>query len=311
MYWNIIKDNFKNIIDDNEYYSKKLDFISNYNNNILLYGSYGFPMDLYIDEIIKKKFNIDIIYKTENIWNKSVIYNYNKHFLEIDMMNPNINKDFNNIYKFISNIIKTKHVVNNKHFIIIKHIDLLKNNYYDFRIILERYSNNVSFLCTTHNTSCIEIPIKSRFTTILIKNFTFEDIIAIYSKYLKISINKYLIEDKTTNLVKTLFISEVEKYNNSLVTKQYCTLNYPPLYDFIKEFNKRKDNLENIREFSYKCFQYNITISHIVQDILKIVPNKQKFEIIKIGAEIDYSLCKTNKGREPIYIERLLCQILL
>jgi hypothetical protein len=34
-------------------------------------------------------------------------------------------------------------------------------------------------------------------------------------------------------------------------------------------------------------------------------------EIISIGADIDYILTISNKGREPIFIESLLCQILI
>ena len=34
-------------------------------------------------------------------------------------------------------------------------------------------------------------------------------------------------------------------------------------------------------------------------------------EIIKIGAEIDYLLSQTNKCKEPIYIEQLLCKLLI
>ncbi len=309
MYWNIIKDNFINILQENEYYYKYLNFLENYNNNILLYGSYGFPIDLFIDEILKKKFNLKYINKKEINIPKSIIYYYNNYFIEIDLLNPYMD-NIKNIYEFILNIIKTKNIYTDKHLIIIKHIDLLKFNYYDFRIILERFSNNVYFICTTHKLSVIELPIKSRFINIRMKNFTHSEIIDIYNKYLHININQYLLENKSTNLIKSLFISEIEKDNE--ITNEFCNLYYPPLYDFIKKFDKKKNNLENIREFIYKLFQFNISISELVQDLLYIYSNnKLKLEIVKIGTEIDILLSKTNKGREPIYIENLLCQILL
>jgi hypothetical protein len=34
-------------------------------------------------------------------------------------------------------------------------------------------------------------------------------------------------------------------------------------------------------------------------------------EIVKIGVEVEYMLAQTNKCREPIYIENLLCQLLI
>ena len=34
-------------------------------------------------------------------------------------------------------------------------------------------------------------------------------------------------------------------------------------------------------------------------------------EIVKIGEEVEYMLSQTNKCREPIYIENLLCKLLI
>jgi hypothetical protein len=45
-------------------------------------------------------------------------------------------------------------------------------------------------------------------------------------------------------------------------------------------------------------------------DLIKIY-KKRSIEIIKIASEIDYLLTISNKGREPIYIENFLCQVLL
>ena len=39
--------------------------------------------------------------------------------------------------------------------------------------------------------------------------------------------------------------------------------------------------------------------------------NLLKIEIVKIGVEVQYMLAQTNKCREPIYIENLLCQLLI
>ena len=45
-----------NLIRVYEYYKNIYEFISNNDTNILLYGIYGFPTDLFIEEIIKFKF---------------------------------------------------------------------------------------------------------------------------------------------------------------------------------------------------------------------------------------------------------------
>ena len=53
-YFQKIEDNFYNIIKNNDYLYYNFNFIINYDFNILLYSKYGFPLDLLIDEIIKK-----------------------------------------------------------------------------------------------------------------------------------------------------------------------------------------------------------------------------------------------------------------
>jgi hypothetical protein len=309
-YWSIFKNNFLKIIEsgDFEYYNNMLKTISNYDINILLYSTFGFPLELFIDEIIKKKFDIKVIYRNEHIWEKNIIYNENQYFLEIDLMNPNMNKDFNNINKFILYIIKSKNIVNNnKHFIIIKNIDFLDNYFYAFRILLERYSSNVYFLCSTYKISKIESPIKSRFILFRFPLFTQQEIKKICSN-LNIPLNHYLIDNKTRNIINAIFIAEVERNEPHLINYQFCNYNFPPLFDFI---NENDYTIENIRNLSYKCCQYNINISQITLDLLKMKSKKNKLELISNAANIDHILTKTNKGREPIHIEALLADFFI
>jgi hypothetical protein len=62
----------------------------------------------------------------------------------------------------------------------------------------------------------------------------------------------------------------------------------------------------------YGTYYLNIRYSY-EYDIENIenIKNKLKFEIIKIGLDIDYLLSQTNKCKEPLYIENLLCQLLI
>jgi hypothetical protein len=359
--WNIIRSNFKSIINDIPLYKTLYKYISIQSLNTLLYGAYGFPTDLLIDEIIKEKFGLVNIYRTECIWNKNIVYNENQYFFEIDLMNPNMPKDYSFLTELILHIIKSKNIlVGYKHFIILKHIDLLHVEFFTFRILLERFTENAYFLCTTHKISKIEAPIRSRFYCIRVPLFEHTDIIKIFNKYLKIKLNKYLIENKSRDFIKAIFFAEVEKNEPNLLTYEFCNYNFPLLYDFMNNFSKKTSNLEDIRQFSYKCCQYNISIKDLTIDLLnhksspkniitqlndteelieksiedtldtlnidinkksksKKIKNsttlsketKYKIEIIKKAADIDHKLSLTNKGREPLYIECLLCQVLL
>lgn len=308
IYYDIFKNNFKNILEEHIYYKDIIYKLKNYNNNVLLYSVIGYPLDLLIDEIIKLKFNINIIYKNECIWNKNVVYIENQNFFEIDLSNPNLSKNYSLITELILHIIKSKNIINKKHFIIIKNIDLLDNYFFAFRILLEKYSNNVYFLCTTYKISKIENPIKSRFILYRIPLFKNEEIINIFEK-LNIKLNKYLIENKSRNIINCLFISQIEENEPHLLNYEFCNYNYPPLYNYIKN---KKYTLEDIRILSYKCCQYNISILDLTLDLLlNCNNNKKKILLIKNASKIDNLLCLTNKGREPIYIENLLCHFLL
>jgi hypothetical protein len=338
--WNKLEEAFPNIINDNKRYKLILENILLSSNNKLLYTPIGFPIDIFLNRLLIIIFNIkDPFNKTENIWEKSIIYIENQHYIEIDLMNPENIKNIEKITSFLLHIITSKNVKMKKHYIVIKHIDLLSSLFCDFRIILEKYSHNVVFICTTHFITKLETPIKSRFSTFRIPLFTFDEIQNIFNNYLKISMNDYLLEIKTRDIIKALFISEIERHPSSLeiLTKEFVEFNFPPFVDFIKNYNKNKNNLYDIRSLSYKCCQYNVSILQIIQDFINlvdygtyylnircrhiydinninnmdIIKNNLKFEIIKIGLDIDYLLSQTNKCKEPLYIENLLCQLLI
>jgi hypothetical protein len=306
--WIKFKNKFKEIINEIDEFKILFDTYKTIEYNLLLFSYKGFPLDLFIDELLKTKFNIKNLYKNELIWNKTIIYYENQYFLEIDLNNPNISNDYSFITDMILFIIKNRPLISNKHLIIIKNIDKLEEYAYAFRIIIEKYYNNVYFICTTNKISKIESPIKSRFSLIRMRLFTINEIQMIFNKYLE-------CEYKTTdnrNIIFNIFLAQVNINEPHLITKEFCEYNYP----LIKNFMNSKYDLNDIRQLSYKLSQYNLSIQDIILDLIKIYKemnyNNEKIkEIIDIGADIDYILTISNKGREPIFIENLLCQILI
>uniref|UniRef100_A0A6C0IB71 Uncharacterized protein n=1 Tax=viral metagenome TaxID=1070528 RepID=A0A6C0IB71_9ZZZZ len=338
--WDKLEEVFPHIINTNKRYKLILDNILLSSNNKLLYTPIGFPIDIYLNTLLIKIFDIKAPFnKTEHTWDKSITYIENQYYIDIDLMNPENIKNIEKITSYLLHIIGSKNVKMKKHYIVIKHIDLLSELFCDFRIILEKYSHNVVFICTTHYITKLETPIKSRFSTFRVPLFTFEEIQDIFCNHLNISMNDYLLETKTRNLVKAIFISDIERHPSSyeILTKDFVEFNFPPFVEFIKNYNKNKNNLDDIRGLSYKCCQYNVSILQIIQDFIKLVDygtyylnircshiqqyphhifddtmkNDLKNEIIKIGMDIDYLLSQTNKCKEPLYIENLLCQLLL
>jgi hypothetical protein len=326
--WDKLEEVFPDIVRGNENYRLILENILLSSNNKLLYTPIGFPIDTFLNLLLMRLCDIQAPFnKTAHIWEKTINYVENQYYIEIDLMNPDNMKNIEKITSFLLHIISSKNVKMKKHLIVIKHIDLLSSLYCDFRIILEKYSHNVVFVCITHFITRIEAPIKSRFSRFRIPLFTFNEICDIFTNNLDISINDYLLETKTRNIIKAIFIAELERQPvcAEILTKEFVELNYPPFVEFIRTYNKNKNNLEEIRGLSYKCCQYNISIQQITQDFVRLVDydncysnirtatpkNDLKCEIIKIGTSIDYLLSQTNKCKEPLYIENMLCQLLL
>ena len=304
--WNKFNDNFREIIANIDDYNKILNFSINYSYNLLFYSCIGFPFDLFIDEIIKTKFGISQIYRKEVIWNKSIIYNENQYFFEIDLDNPNMNKKFKDLTEMLLFIIKSRNINNKKHLIIIKNIDKLNEYFFSFRIILERYYNNCYFICTTNQISKIENPIKSRFSLIRFRLFTNNEIQSIFTNFLKVPLNPWLIKNNCRNIFFSIFIGQVELNEPHLISEDFCNLNYPPLKDFLKS----KYNLNDIRQLSYKYSQYNLNIKDLVMDLLYINKHKKNL-IIENAVLLELLLIQSNRGREPIYLETLLNQLLI
>ncbi len=312
--WEKFNFNFSRIMNDIDEYKKIIDFASSpsYQFNLLFYACKGFPFDLFIDEIIKRKFNIKNLYKTEHTWNKTIIYNENQYFIEIDLDNPNMcSKKFHQITEMLLSIIKTKTVDNKKHLIIIKNIDKLDECFYSFRILLEKYSNNCYFFCSTTRINKIENPIKSRFSMFRLRLFTLNEIHMIFDKYLEFKLNPNFISNvyKNRDIIFAIFVAQTEMNEPLLVTPEFCLFNYPPIKTLV--LNKKKSlSLNDIRQLSYKYCQYNYKICDIMHDLFLLFKNKRTF-ILNIGIHIEILLNQSNKGREPIFIEALLCQVLI
>jgi hypothetical protein len=298
--WIKFKNNFTKIINNFHEYNLILKSYSKYEHNLLFYSYIGFPIDLIIDELLKIKFNNNIN-KKEVIWNKNIVYYENQNFFEIDLNNPNISNDYTFLTDMLLFIIKNKSVSNKKHLIILKNIDKLEEYSYVFRIILEKFYNNVYFICSTNKICKIESPIKSRFSLIRLRLFHIDEIKIIFNDFIQ---EKLLIENR--NIIFCIFLSQVNINEPLLITNEFCNYNYPPIFNFVNT----KYDIYDIRQLSYKLSQYNLSIFNITMDLIKIY-KKKAIDIIKIASEIDYLLTISNKGREPIYIENFLCQVLL
>ena len=126
--WDKLEEVFPNIIDNNKNYRLILKNILLSSNNKLLYTPIGFPIDSFLNTLLIRTFNIKQPFnKTEHLWDKTIIYIENQYYIDIDLMNPDNIKNIEKITSFLIHIISSKNVKMKKHYIVIKHIDLLSS----------------------------------------------------------------------------------------------------------------------------------------------------------------------------------------
>jgi hypothetical protein len=132
--------------------------------------------------------------------------------------------------------------------------------------------------------------------------FSHNDIKTIFEKYLQKPFNQNTKANKhMRDIIKALYLCDQNQDYNTV------NLYFTPVAEFLDK--KKKCTLQDIRQFAYKCFQYNISIAELTHDLLLLSPNNKKIEIIKAAADIEYKSKLVNKGREAIYIEALLCKV--
>lgn len=266
-------------------------------SNILFYGQKGFPslllFELAICNQMKKKFPLLKKYPS---WNNILNYTETDYYVEIDMDNPDFPQDIQILNKFLLNIINNKCIYLQRHIIIIKNIDLSENNSPQiFRVLLERFSNNVLFIVTTNTINSIEEPLRSRMLNIRIPLPSLEDNKKILSS---LTDNKYRIIDR--NLIKNIF------FNETKILKKYKAvpnLNFPPIIEIIEN---NISNLE-IRKLSLKMFQQDIKLKDIIMDLLYSLKNENdKIDFLEKSASIEHQSKLLEKSKIGFCIELIL-----
>ena len=76
--------------------------------------------------------------------------------------------------------------------------------------------------------------------------------------------NDHLLETKPRNIIKAIFISEIERHPSSdeILTKDFVEFNFPPFVEFIKNYNKN-------HRYQEKNFNTNKRENKLKQIIVK------------------------------------------
>ena len=169
--------------------------------NLLIYGVYGFPLDMLWKEALLKRFNISKFSPITCIWGKDIQYLETPYYIHIDLDNPSIPRDIDVLQDFLKSVITIKNVISERHIIILENIDSFVNkntNMNAFRVLLERFSKNVWFICTTYRIGKMESPLKSRFYCIRVPLSTETEVRSILN-YIDQIDNKNEVQNENIN----------------------------------------------------------------------------------------------------------------
>jgi hypothetical protein len=273
--------------------------------NILMYGVYGFPLDMLWKQALMRRFQIHKFSSTSCSWGKEIEYMENPYYIHIDLENPAVTKDVEVLQEFLKIIITTRNIVCDRHIIILENIDSLitKNSSMNaFRVLLERFSKNVWFICTTYHNSKLEPPIRSRFFSIRIPLPTEEDVSKII---MYLDGGKERIELQTRNLLLAI---TMPNYENEQFRWMACTT-FPPVCDYI--LNTTNPTIEGIRTIIHRAFQCGVTIAQLAYSIIETCIRRGDSEenihkIVSEFAKYEHMSSQSKGTRTLLYMEYML-----
>lgn len=280
--------------------------------NILLYGSYGFPHDLLWKEAIRRRFDVARLLPSPCTWGKDLQYTETPYYIQVDMNHPTIPKDIETLQDFLKAVITTRSITAERHIIILENIDALVHktaSMNTFRVLLERFSKNVWFICTTYHVGMLEPPLRSRFQGLRVPLPTEEENRAILQ----------LLDGTPAQPAAAPAAAPAPSRNliHALVTPAYpdeymrwlsCRV-FPPIADFV--LNTPSPTIEAVRAITYKAFQCGVSLAELAMDIIEACTRRGDsdealFRITKELAHYEHMATQSKGMRTLLYMEYMV-----
>lgn len=274
-------------------------------SNILFYSTNGFPINLLLDYMFRKKYGP--FTKSACQITTGIEYFQSQYFIEFDFNHPNFSKHANECIDVIKQIIQSPCYHLSRHIVILKNVDaIVKHSKQMFRVLLERFSKNAIFICTTSYISKIEAPLLSRFMLVRIP-LPSDNEIRKMIEAIGYTAPPELNSDR--NVFKTILVIDLIHHHSYSIDNVHnvCKYHFPMFGDLPETIN-----LETIRLLTNKICQTNIPFRNIVMDLLNFVKtDDQKHHFVTAAANLEHMMACTQGGRQVLYIERLLHAALL
>lgn len=275
--------------------------------NVLLYGcSKGFPHHILWEAVVRTRFGQ--FHRNSCTWKKSWTYQETPYFFEIDLSHPSQPKDIGGLTGLLKEIVANRCIHAHKHIFYLKNIDAAdgKGGYTMLRVLLERYSNNAWFVCSTYCFGSIESPVRSRFFSLRVPAMSVKDIETLFSHMNK-ELPAVVVKHKLCNVSLALFVADMSRYEARLPfpVDALCKLNAPFMFDIQKN---KACAIEKIRLLTQQLSTHGYKIADIAADLLEVgvVSAASRHSFLELAAHIDHMCAKTDKYRQSLFIEWLL-----
>lgn len=269
--------------------------------NILMICRRGFPLDLLLKEAMRRVFQLERIPYPEHceIYENEIPYKHCQYYFEMDFDHPDMPRDCSKIVDLIKYVSSTKPIMGERHIWILKNVERIRRDYglESFRVLLERFSQNALFLCTSYRPSALDISLRSRFIYLRVPLLAIAEIHEILSA-LQCEPEK-IKTLQTNNLFKAVCLS--------CLTEIYPShLHYPPILE-IKSWT-----IDIIRRIAHEYCNQGLTLADACMDIINILPpKKSRHDILQTLANIEHRFNQGSRIREMWYIEQAFVEIFI
>ena len=278
--------------------------------NVLLYGARGFPLDLVYRAAIRRRFG-EFHLRDHVHADGDIPYRRCGYFLEIDFAHPNLPKDLDCLAVFLRDIVEARFAHAPRHIIVLRNIDALRDPQ-PFRVLLERFSHNAMFICTTHRVGALEPPLRSRFQHSRVPLPTAEETRAVLA--LLGAPGAPGAPQCRVPFLKALYVAGLggaaEAGGARREGSEGAAYHFAPLAEFFAAV-KPTPSLERIRAAAAAVYQANVPLARAAEDIARCLeaagaPRKAVWKFVAAAADLEHAFVVTQKGRAPIYYEQLL-----
>lgn len=268
--------------------------------NILLYGVHGFPHDLLWMEALKERFGVSRLLPLPCTWGRDMHYMETPYHIQVDMEHPTMPKELDILQEFLKTIVTARSMLSDRHIIVLENIDALVQHgrgMNAFRVLLERFSRNAWFICTTYRIGRIEMPLRSRFYGIRVPLPTEDENMGLLRE-----IDAGADPCHTRNLMQALVLQEPRE-------PWMLSMAFPPMAEYI--LSTTNTNIEDIRGITHKAYQCGVSIAGIARDIVEACTRRgdREQDLHALAAELSRCehMATQSKGmRTLLYMEYML-----